>query len=69
MDLKRHSKDRYKTLLADLVKNEDLVLEVSEDKQLLGGRLPQIVYRVITVDPSAISVEEFKKLKEQACKL
>jgi len=49
--------------MGDLVKYEDYVTEISETKQLRGGKLPARVYTIIIMEPEAISPEDIKKMK------
>jgi len=49
--------------MGDLVKYEEYVTEISETKQLRGGKLPARVYTIIIMEPDAISPEDIKKMK------
>jgi len=65
VDLARYSKDSYKELLADLVKYEDYVTEVSTTKQIRGGKLPARVYTVVIMEPDAVNLKEIEEMKKQ----
>jgi len=65
VDLTRYSKDSYKELLADLVKYEDFVTEVSTTKQIRGGKLPARVYTVVIMEPDAINLKEIEEMKKK----
>jgi len=64
MDLQGYSKDTFKRTMGDLVKYEEYVTEISETKQLRGGKLPARVYTIIIMEPDAISVDDIKKMKQ-----
>lgn len=66
MDLGKYSKDTFKRTLGDLVKYEDYVVEVSETKQLRGGKLPARIYTIIIMEPDAVNLKELEKMKKQA---
>ena len=51
--------------MGDLVKYEEYVTEISETKQLRGGKLPARVYTIIIMEPDAITAEDIKKMKQQ----
>ncbi len=65
MDLQRYSKDTFKRTMGDLAKYEDFVTEVSESKQLRGGKLPMRVYTIVIMEPDAVNLDELKKLKKE----
>lgn len=50
--------------MGDLVKYEEYVTEVSETKQLRGGKLPARVYTIIIMEPDALSLDDIKKMKD-----
>jgi len=66
LDLGRFSKDTFKRLLGDLTKNEDYVVEITETKQIRGGKLPAIIYTIIIMDPAAVDLKELEKMKKLA---
>ena len=51
--------------MGDLAKYEDFVTEVSESKQLRGGKLPMRVYTIVIMEPDAVNLDELKKLKKE----
>jgi len=65
VDLARYSKDTFKRTLGDLAKYEDYVVEISETKQIRGGKLPAIIYTIIIMDPNAVDLKELEKMKKQ----
>jgi len=66
MDIQRYSKDEYKKMMGELVKNEDFVTEVSVTRQIRGGKLPARIYTIIIMEPDAINLQELEKMKKQA---
>jgi len=68
VDLARYSKDTFKRTLGDLAKYEDYVVEITETKQIRGGKLPARIYTIIIMDPDAVDLEELEKMKKLANK-
>jgi len=50
--------------MGDLVKYEEYVTEISETKQLRGGKLPARVYTIIIMEPDAVSLDDIKQMKK-----
>lgn len=52
-------------MLADLVKYEEFVTEVSVTKQIRGGKLPARVFTIVIMEPDAINLKELEAMKKQ----
>ena len=51
--------------MGDLVKYEEFITELSETKQIRGGKLPVRVYTIIIMEPDAINLKELEQMKKQ----
>jgi len=64
VDIARYSKDEFKRVLAELVKYEEFVTELTVSKTIRGGKLPARVYNIIIMEPDAVNLKEIEKMKK-----